>query len=32
MTSVDTGWITDEKPVDQWEQRQAPPPLGMDDG
>jgi NAD(P)-dependent dehydrogenase (short-subunit alcohol dehydrogenase family) len=29
MTSVDTGWITDEKPVDQWDQRQAPPPLGM---
>jgi NAD(P)-dependent dehydrogenase (short-subunit alcohol dehydrogenase family) len=27
MTSVDTGWITDEKPVDQWDARAAPPPL-----
>ncbi|TPX56962.1 hypothetical protein PhCBS80983_g04164 [Powellomyces hirtus] len=28
MTAVDTGWITDENPVDQWHKReQAPPPL-----
>ncbi|KAI8899697.1 hypothetical protein BC833DRAFT_584856 [Globomyces pollinis-pini] len=28
MTAVDTGWITDENPVDQWEKREnAPPPL-----
>ncbi|KAJ3191334.1 hypothetical protein HK101_007862 [Irineochytrium annulatum] len=28
MTAVDTGWITDENPVDQWEKRaQQPPPL-----
>lgn len=28
MTAVDTGWITDENPVDQWHKRDnAPPPL-----
>ncbi|KAJ3046307.1 hypothetical protein HDV00_000121 [Rhizophlyctis rosea] len=28
MTAVDTGWITDENPAEQWEKRaQAPPPL-----
>ncbi|KAI9206672.1 uncharacterized protein BJ171DRAFT_457130 [Polychytrium aggregatum] len=28
MTAVDTGWITDENPVDQWEKRaDQPPPL-----
>ncbi|KAI9102525.1 hypothetical protein DFS34DRAFT_609553 [Phlyctochytrium arcticum] len=28
MTAVDTGWITDENPVDQWHKREhAPPPL-----
>ncbi|KAL2918140.1 hypothetical protein HK105_202067 [Polyrhizophydium stewartii] len=28
MTAVDTGWITDENPVDQWDKRtNAPPPL-----
>ncbi|KAL5033886.1 hypothetical protein RTP6_001785 [Batrachochytrium dendrobatidis] len=28
MTAVDTGWITDENPVEQWEKREnAPPPL-----
>lgn len=27
MTCVDTGWITDEKPVEQWAKREAPPPL-----
>jgi NAD(P)-dependent dehydrogenase (short-subunit alcohol dehydrogenase family) len=28
MTAVDTGWITDENPVDQWYKREnAPPPL-----
>ena len=28
MTAVDTGWITDENPADQWEKRaHAPPPL-----
>ncbi|KAJ3122911.1 hypothetical protein HK098_002357 [Nowakowskiella sp. JEL0407] len=28
MTAVDTGWITDEKPVEEWHKRgNAPPPL-----
>ncbi|RKO85993.1 hypothetical protein BDK51DRAFT_32004, partial [Blyttiomyces helicus] len=28
MTCSDTGWITDENPVDQWEKRESqPPPL-----
>ncbi|KAJ3387548.1 hypothetical protein HDU92_001906 [Lobulomyces angularis] len=28
MTSVDTGWITDENPIDQWKNRAGqPPPL-----
>ncbi len=28
MTAVDTGWITDENPLDQWEARSNnPPPL-----
>ncbi|KAH6592640.1 hypothetical protein BASA50_007928 [Batrachochytrium salamandrivorans] len=28
MTAVDTGWITDENPIEQWEKREnAPPPL-----
>ncbi|KAI8822252.1 oxidoreductase oxidoreductase [Fimicolochytrium jonesii] len=28
MTAVDTGWITDENPVDQWHKREhQPPPL-----
>jgi len=27
MSAVDTGWITDEKPVGEWDKREAPPPL-----
>ncbi|KAJ3299792.1 hypothetical protein HK104_006921 [Borealophlyctis nickersoniae] len=33
MTAVDTGWITDENPVEQWSKREnAPPPLDEWDG
>eukprot|EP00039_Didymoeca_costata_P011961 m.170636 g.170636 ORF g.170636 m.170636 type:complete len:106 (-) comp15341_c1_seq2:2122-2439(-) len=27
MTAVDTGWITDENPLEKHEERLAPPPL-----